>query len=270
MTITVADVACNAGQASDGYAAVFGSAALQGFDVEPQPDYPYPFTQADAVGVPDEDLPTPDLPVLLDPTHVRYSPVLERFSLRHLSLPCQEFTTAGRLRDAQGGKSKYPDLLTPGLKLLRTYWADQPWVVENVDDNRGRVRAIMAPEEGETLIMLCGSMFGLEVQRHRLFLANFPLRRPEPTGKGVYALQGCRHDTFPLDPITGKPRPWGVWHVPGDNVPSGGRSARDAEHGRHVMGSRRLLPWDKLKEGFPPAYTSWVAADFMAHLARLG
>jgi hypothetical protein len=100
-------------------------------------------------------------------------------------------------------------------------------------------------------------MFGLEVQRHRLFLANFPLRQPQ-----------CDHSRFPLDPVTGKPRPWGVYHVKGDAIPAGGRTARDEEHGRHVMGSRRLLPWDKLKEGFPPAYTAHVGADLLVHLAR--
>ena len=136
-----------------------------------------------------------------------------------------------------------------------------------MDDRSGNVRRIMAPREGESLIVLCGTMFGLPIWRHRLFLANFPLRQPAPTGKGKYRSQGCRHDLCEPDPITGRPRPWGVYHVKGDSVPSGGRTARDAEHGRQVMGSHRSLPWDKLKEGFPPAYTAWVGADLLAHLA---
>lgn len=273
MTYTLADVCCCGGLASDGYAAVLGAGNVLGFDLYPQPDYPYPFARADAVGVPDDDLPldlTPTMVgVLLDRDHPRYMPTLEYVDAVHVSLPCQAITTAGHLRTAQGGTSRFPDLLTPGLELLRRDWRNTAWIVENVDDNRGQARRIMAPRPGESLIMLCGSMFGLEVQRHRLFLANFPLRRPEPTGRGVYAQQGCRHDTFPPDPITGKPRPWGVWHVAGDNVPSGGRSARDAEHGRQVMGSHRSLPWETLKEGFPPAYASWVAADLVAHLSRV-
>lgn len=257
----IADICCCSGLAADGLAAVFGAHALHGFDIEPQEHYPYTFTQADAL-------------VLLDPTHPDYTPALEPFRVRHASFPCQALTTAGHLRDAQGGKSKYPDLLTPGLALLREHWNDDPWIVENVDDNQGKARRIMAPREGESLIMLCGSMFGLEVQRHRLFLANFPLRRPDPVPHprglkpGKWLNSGCSHHTFPLDPVTGKPRPWGVWHVKGDEVPSGGRTARDEEHGRQVMGSRRLLPWDKLKEGFPPAYMSWIAADLLVELAR--
>lgn len=250
--ITVGDLCCGAGLAADGYAAVLGARAPHGYDLEDQPNYPYPFKQADAL-----DLLTTDEP--------------EQYAALHTSFPCQEFTTGGHLRTAQGGTSKYGDLLTPGLQLLRDRWGHKPWVVENVEDNQGKVRAIMAPRHGEHLILLCGSMFGLQVQRHRLFLANFPLRTPPPVeGGGKYRAQGCDHSTFPADPVTGRPRPWGVWHVPGDSVPSGGRTARDAEHAREVMGSHRLLPWAQIKEGFPPAYTAWVAADLLTHLTKRG
>jgi hypothetical protein len=244
----IADLCCCAGLGADGYASVFGAQAIHGYDHEDQPDYPYLFTKADVMAL------------LLTDT-------LERFEVLHASFPCQIHTTAGHLRAAQGGKSKYEDLLTPGLALLRERWSHKLWVVENVDDRSGEVRKIMTPRDGETLIVLCGTMFGLPIWRHRLFLANFPLRRPAPTGKGKYGQQGCRHDLCEPDPITGRPRPWGIYHVKGDNVPSGGRTCRDEEHGRQVMGSRRLLPWDKLKEGFPPAYTAWIAADIVSHLA---
>ncbi len=245
---SIADICCCAGLGADGYAAVFGASALHGYDLEPQPDYPYGFTQADAMTLLQSDEP-------------------EQYTALHTSFPCQFHTTAGHLRKAQGGTSKYLDLLTPGLDLLRTRWAHKPWIVENVEDNQGKVRAIMAPRPGEHLILLCGSMFGLQVQRHRLFLTNFPLRTPPPVpGPGKYRAQGCDHSLFPLDPITGNPRPWGVWHVPADNVPSGGRTARDAEHARQVMGAHRSLPWASIKEGFPPAYTTWVGADLLRYL----
>lgn len=231
-----ADLCCCAGLGADGYRSV--GLAPYGYDLFHQPLYPYPFKQADAL-------------------EVLAGPELERFDWLHTSFPCQEATTAKHLRTAQGGKSRFGDLLTPGLALLRERWNHKPWVCENVDDNQKVMRRRMAPRAGESLVMLCGSMFGLEVQRHRLFLANFPLRQP-----------ACRHDTFPPDPLTGRPRPWGVYHVKGDSIPSGGRTARDEEHGRHVMGSRRLLPWDSLKEGFPPAYTAHVGADLLMHLSR--
>jgi DNA (cytosine-5)-methyltransferase 1 len=246
------DLYCGAGLASDGYAAIFGARNVHGYDINPQPDYPYDFHKEDV------------LDLLLDyPRDVRRPP---KAHARHASPPCQLFTTAGHLRDAQGGKSKYDDLLTPTLAMLRGYWNSQPWVVENVLDNKKQVLTIMEPRAGEYRIILCATMFGLPMWRHRVFLANFPLRQPEPTGDGVYGAWGCRHDTLPLDPITGKPRPWGVSHVANDKIPSGGRTAVDAEHGRQVMGVYRTLPWDSLKEGFPPAYTSWVGADMLAAL----
>ena len=246
------DLCSGAGLGADGYAAVFGARQIHGWDINPQPDYPYLFHRADVMDC---------LSQRDDFGHPFHSA-----AALHASFPCQAHTTAGHLRTAQGGESKYADLLTPGLELLRQHWGHKPWIVENVDDRSGHVRAIMAPREGESLIMLCGTMFGLPIWRHRLFLANFPLRTPAPTGPGVYGSRGCRHDTCEPDPITGKPRPWGIYHVPGDSVPDGGRTARDAEHARQLMGVSRALPWDAIKEGFPPAYTTWVGADLLTHL----
>jgi hypothetical protein len=247
---TIADLCCCAGLGADGYASVFGASSLHGYDIAEQPDYPYAFTQADVME-------------LLEDT----SGPLAGFDVRHASFPCQAHTTAGHLRAAQGGTARFDDLLTPGLALLREKWNDQPWIVENVDDRSGNVRRIMAPRPGESLIVLCGTMFGLPIWRHRLFLANFPLRQPAPTGPGKYRGQGCRHETCPIGP-KGKPKPIGIYHVAGDSIPDGGATAADAEEGRRAMGSHRSLPWDRLKEGFPPAYTAWVAADLLAHLAR--
>lgn len=229
------DLCCGAGLGRDGYTAVGINVAL-GIDSAPQPDYPSPFRLDDAQEVLRSNEP-------------------EQYTVMHQSWPCQEHTTAGHLRAAQGGKSRFGDLLTPNLAYTRARWGHKLWIFENVDDRSKKVRAIMAPREGEWLVSLCGSMFGLHVQRHRLFLANFPLRQPK-----------CDHSTFPIGP-KGRPKPVGVYHVAGDKVPSGGHTARDAEHGRQVMGSHRSLPWDSLKEGFPPAYTSHVGADLLVHLA---
>lgn len=242
------DYCCCAGLGADGYASVFGASSIRGYDHEPQPDYPYAFTQADVMVMLADGLPPA--------------------GARHFSFPCQIHTDARHLRTAQGGESKYADLLTPGLAMIREHYNDTPWICENVDDRPGNVRRIMAPRDGESLIVLCGSMFGLAVQRHRLFLANFPLRTPQPVaGGGKYRDQGCDHSLFPIGP-KGKPKPVGVYHVKGDNIPEGGSTARDEEHGRQVMGAHRTLPWDKLKEGFPPAYTAWVGADLLVELRR--
>jgi DNA (cytosine-5)-methyltransferase 1 len=231
---TLLDVCCCAGLASDGYATRFD---VTGVDIVTQPDYPYPFIKRDLLhALVDVDL-------------------VGRFDAVHVSPPCQLNTRAKHLRAAQGGRSRYdpPDLalfdvvtdyLAPTLEILRRLWSDKPWVVENVPGAPGMAGAVT----------LCGSAFGLQVQRHRLFLSNVPLTPIR-----------CRHDTFDPDPITGKPRPWGVWHTPGDSLPNGGRTALDAEHGAAVMGSR-VVPWDRLKEGLPPAYTRHVAADLIRAL----
>lgn len=230
----IADLCCCGGLAADGYASV--GFQPEGWDiVDRSKHYPYPFKQADALA------------------WLGQAPYKEvnAYAAIHTSWPCQLFTRAKHLRTAQGGKSKETvDLLTPGLAILRDKWGHKPWIVENVDDKEAL--AIMQPRGREHLTKLCGSMFGLKVQRHRWFLTNFPVPQMK-----------CDHSRFEPDPVSGKPRPWGVYHVPGDMVPSGGRTARNAEHGREVMGSWRTLPWDLLKEGFPPQYTAYIGAHLL-------
>jgi len=218
--------------ASDGYVAA--GFDVIGVDINPQPNYPYTFIQADALTVLTEWL-------TLGTIHDRetYPAAI------HASPPCQAFTRAAHLRAAQGGESKYPDLLTPTLDLLTT--TAVPWVVENVPGAPGMTGAAR----------ICGSSFGLDVQRHRLFLTSGWRLDSTP----------CNHKSFPLDPITNKPRPWGVYHVPGDSIPQGGRTARNAEHARELFGMTRPLPWDSIKEGFPPAYTEYVGGYLQRAIA---
>lgn len=177
----IADLCCGGGLAADGYAAVFGARAIHGFDLYEQPCYPYPFAQADVV-----DLLASDR--------------LEQATALHTSFPCQLFTTGSHLRTAQGGTSRFLDLLTPGLAALRARWSHKPWIVENVEDNRGLVRKIMAPQPGEYLTLLCGSMFGLQVQRHRLFLTNFPVRTPPSRRPRSLPGAGLRPLSIPTRP----------------------------------------------------------------------
>jgi DNA (cytosine-5)-methyltransferase 1 len=217
------DLFCGAGLAADGYAAAGWE--VVGVDINPQPDYPYEFIQMDALELPN-------------------SVWAGDYDAIHASPPCQFLTSARHLRKAQGGRSRYPDLLTPVLAMLST--EPVPWVVENVEGAKSLMPGA---------VRVCGSSFFLEVQRHRLFLSNVPIEgRP------------CHHDRFPPDPITGKPRPWGVYHVKGDNIPGGGRTALNAEHARDLFELKRDLPWDSIKEGFPPAYTWWIGKQLLAYV----
>jgi len=208
------DLFCGAGMAADGYA-LAGFDDIVGVDINNQRNYPFYFIQGDAMSI------------LSD------KEFLSTFDLIHASPPCQAHTRAKHLRDAQGGKSKYDDLLTPTLDLLRQQ--DTPWVVENVPGAPGM----------ENAAIQCGSAYGLGVRRHRLFLSDH------------YALQssGCKHKE--------QGRPWGVYHVPSDDIPAGGRTARNVEHGREVMGVTRPLTWKELKEGFPPAYTHAIGLQIL-------
>lgn len=207
------------GVGADGYARA--GFRVIGVDINPQPHYPGEFHQADA------------LEVLADPPAWA-----EGVALWHASPPCQLHTRARHLRDAQGGTSKYLDLLTPTLALLRAQAVD--WVVENVPGAPGMEGAAVE----------CGSAYGLGVRRHRLFLS----------------------DTIPLRSVTcdhkRQGRPWGVYHKMADQVPQGGRTARTLEHGLEVMGVDRVIPWDTLKEGLPPAFTAHVGTQAMAYLTH--
>ena len=209
------DLFCGAGMASDGYQAA-GFDKIVGVDINPQPDYPYEFWQADAIS-------------WLENNSV------ESFAAIHASPPCQMHTRAKHLRKAQGGESKYPDLLTPTLELLRNI--DIPWVAENVPGAPGM----------EDAVVECGSSYGLGVRRHRMFKSNIPL---------VGSV--CDHKA--------QGRPWGVYHVMNDQVPQGGRTVRTLGQGWEVMGVNREIPWKSLKEGFPPAYTRHIGSQILSWL----
>jgi DNA (cytosine-5)-methyltransferase 1 len=211
------DLFCGAGMASDGYAQA-GFTDIVGVDINPQPHYPYEFIQADALTILSSDY-------------------LEDFDVIHASPPCQMHTRAKHLRKAQGGESKYPDLLTPALAVFKEKWSHKTWVVENVPGAPGM----------EDAAIECGSAYGLGVRRHRLFLANKPLTS-----------SGCAHKE--------QGRPWGVYHVLNDSIPKGGRTVHTLAQGWEVMGVDREIPWNSLKEGFPPAYTRHVGQQLLEQL----
>ena len=209
------DLFCGAGMAADGYSQA--GFEVYGVDFKQQSNYPYPFQKNDA------------LEILKDISY------LKTFDIIHASPPCQAHTRAKHLRNAQGNKSKYQDLLTPTLDLLRK--SGIPWIVENVPGAPGMQNAIIE----------CGSSYGLKVRRHRLFMSD------------DIPLEGsiCNHKA--------QGKPIGVYHVMGDTCKGvssktgklviGGSTAKTLEEGLWAMGVDRNITWNELKEGFPPAYT---------------
>lgn len=131
------DLFCKAGGAGMGYhRAGFD---VIGVDIEPQPNYPFKFVQADAIEY-----------LLKDG---------KRFDAIHASPPCQAYSNAAKIM-----KRQHPDLIA----ATRDAMPPVAWVIENVEGS-----PLIAP------ITLCGGMFGLGTYRHRLFESNRTLRTPE-------------------------------------------------------------------------------------------
>jgi len=131
------DLFCGAGGAGMGYH--LAGFDVVGVDINPQPNYPFEFHQADA------------LEYLELHGH--------EFDVIHASPPCQKFSIITR---ATGNEHKHPDLIEPTRELLEM--AGKPYVIENV------MRAPLV-----NALKLCGTMFGLKVIRHRLFECNPPI-----------------------------------------------------------------------------------------------
>jgi DNA (cytosine-5)-methyltransferase 1 len=149
------DLFCGAGGAAMGlYRAGFD---VVGIDIKPQPRYPFPFIQADALRPP-----------------VR----LEDFDLVWASPPCQAYSALRVMKN----RREHAMLIDPVRAMLKG--SGQPWVIENVGG-----APLRDPLE------LCGSMFGLEsegfqLRRHRYFEASFFVLGTEcqhaPRTVGVY------------------------------------------------------------------------------------
>ena len=107
-----------------------------GIDIEPQADYPFEFHQGDALTYP-----------------------LEGFDAYHASPPCKADNQGILCRpEREILRANYPRLIAPTReRLLLT---GKPFVIENVPLARRQLR---------NPVMLCGTMFGLKVKRHRYF-----------------------------------------------------------------------------------------------------
>lgn len=186
-----------------------------GVDIEPQPDYPFPMIIGDALE------PAVDL---------------DAFDWIHASPPCQRFSEA---TTASGDPSSHPDLIASVRRLL----AGRRSVIENVPN---------APLRRD--VELCGSMFGLEVRRHRVFEISEPILIMAPPHRHEWA------EGFPWD-VTGNAR--------GANGRSGHFSAkaqahvkyRDRDHAAELLGMEWVSQAAGIVEAVPPAYTEHIGAS---------
>jgi DNA (cytosine-5)-methyltransferase 1 len=192
------DLFCGAGGAGMGYHRA--GFEVVGVDIKQQPHYPFEFHQADA------------LEYLAEHG--------SEYDVIHASPPCQRYSeiTPPQYRD------NHPDLIAATREaLIKT---GKPYVIENVEGARYLLKSP---------IVLCGSMFGLGVWRHRYFEIY-----PE-----IHALlPPCNHSFLPVL-ITGTTRR------------KTGRFEYTAQQCRDASG----LDWMTRKgmdEAIPPAYTEWI------------
>jgi DNA (cytosine-5)-methyltransferase 1 len=144
-TTRLLDICCCAGAASMGYHRA--GCDVTGIDIDPQPNYPFTFIQADLRD--------------LDPNWLAAN-----FDAAHVSPPCQFYSPMSACRPGLAGQ--YPDLIGQSRALLDA--SGLPYVIENVEG----ARAYMHDP-----VTLCGFMFGRELYRHRLFETNWPLVAPD-------------------------------------------------------------------------------------------
>lgn len=179
-----------------------------GVDHRPQPCYPFDFCLADAL----EYL----------AAHGR------EFDVIHVSPPCQRYSQG--TKRWKGRSETHPDLIGPTRGALVA--SGKPWVIENV---------VGAPLVRP--VLLCGTMFGLRVFRHRLFESSIVLFAP---------------DHSPHNGTTGAHRGYstavsgrnGYLCVAGHNFE---RHAAARAMGIDWMGSRK-----ELSQALPPAYCEFI------------
>jgi DNA (cytosine-5)-methyltransferase 1 len=206
------DLFCGGGGAGMGYhRAGFD---VVGVDINPQGNYPFEFIQADCLG--------------LDPAFLR------SFDAIHASPPCQAYTR----KAADWGRKRnhwieHPDLVEPTRTMLAA--SGRPFVIENVPG------APIRPD-----IVLCGTMFGLRIVKHRCFELSFP---------AAFLLPPCDHSDV-YNPWQGKGRSADKLRAAQgiDWLPiSGGASRKNGYTG-------------DLFNAIPPAYTEFIGQLLLASL----
>lgn len=209
------DLFCGAGGAAMGYHRA-GYDDIVGVDHKPQLRYPFEFIQEDALDY--------------------LSRHGSHFDMIHASPPCQKFSVTAPL--SRGG---YPDLIAPVRDLLQAI--GKPYVIENVP------RAPLINP-----LMLCGTMFGLRVIRHRLFETNpviwFPPFCCNHWGKATSA----------------NSKRWTpgrtISHTDGyDFITVCGHDYLVNE-GRVAMGVDWMTQ-KELSQAIPPAYTEWIGNQIL-------
>jgi len=217
------DLFCCAGGATKGYQRA--GFYVVGVDIKPQPRYcGDEFYQADALDFP-----------------------LEGFDAYHASPPCQGYIHLKNGEDLHG----YPLLIDDCRDKLKA--TGKPFCIENVP---------AAKEYLRNPIMLCGTMFGLPIWKHRYFETN-PV---------IYALLNtCNHKLGDID------SPFGKIAIPVQTAHGGDsqfherpsrigirwRPAQPMPLRRWAMGIDYDMSKKELAEAIPPVFTEYIGKYLM-------
>ena len=193
---------------------------VTGVDNRPQKHYPFTFVLGDA------------LEYVAAHGH--------EYDAIHASPPCQRYSEQTPMQHRQ----KHPDLIGPTHNTLIA--AGIPFVIENVECARHLL---------DNPVMLCGTMFGLNVWRHRYFEIN-----PRP----FILTTPCDHTRRPIQPKPGSHSRAVTAFSP---VLVSGVTPRDSAHGGRFEYSAEACrlametPWmtrAEMDEAIPPAYTEYI------------
>lgn len=209
------DLFCSAGGATKGLQRA--GFHVTGIDIKPQPRYcGDAFIQADATNPPVD---------------------LRAFDFIWASPPCQAHTTLAALQSKE-----YACFILATRAILIA--SGKPWVMENVPGS-----PLISP------VMMCGSSFGLNVRRHRLFESSFHFLTP-----------GCDHGKYP-HPIdvsgTGGRRT-------GPRVDGNGGNSRKPLNLAEAQAAIGIDWMNRLgiAQAIPPAYSEFIGKTFLDGLKR--
>lgn len=219
------DLFCGAGGCSVGYHQA--GFDVVGVDIVNQPRYPFEFHQADALTYP-----------------------LDGFDVIHASPPCQRFSEATPMQH----RGDHADLIAPTReRLLQTA---RPFIIENVENARQELRSP---------VLLCGSMLGLPIWRHRYFEISPCIGILTPP---------CNHKRHPITVHSGSHtrKTWIPVLCTGGG--DGKRAQRKLHRPRERVGVVRWameIDWmvqSELTQAIPPAYTEFIGKQLIQHLRR--